>query len=72
MDNIKSFEHIDKPINTANNNSSYAMRVSEVLKVQFLQARFVQVDTEEATKSRTTQSFDRYRSCKVYPMLTQY
>jgi len=43
------------------NNSSYAMRVSEVLQVQFSQASFVSVDTDVATKSRTAHSCDRYR-----------
>jgi len=42
------------------NNSSYAMRVSEVLQVQFPQARFVTVDTDVATQSRTAHSIDRY------------
>jgi len=41
------------------NNSSYAMRVSEVLQVQFSQASFVSVDTDVATKSRTAHSCDR-------------
>ena len=44
---------------TTANNSSYAMRVSEVLQVQFPQARFVSVDTDAATQSRTAHSCDR-------------
>lgn len=36
------------------------MRVSEVLQVQFPQARFVSVDTDVATQSRTAHSCDRY------------
>jgi len=47
------------------NNSSYAMRVSEVLQVQFSQASFVSVDTDVATKSRTAHSCDRYVSAGV-------
>jgi hypothetical protein len=46
----------------AANNSSYAMRVSEVLQVQFPQASFVSVDIDVATQSRTAHSCDRYAS----------
>ncbi len=45
---------------TTANNSSYAMRVSEVLQVQFPLASFVSVDTDVATQSRTAHSCDRY------------
>jgi len=41
------------------NNSSYAMRVSEVWQGQFPQASFVSVDTDVATQSRTAHSCDR-------------
>jgi hypothetical protein len=45
---------------TMHNNSSYAMRGSEVSQVQFPQARFVSVDRDVATQSRTAHSCDRY------------
>jgi len=38
---------------TPANNSSYAMRVSEVLQVQFPQASFVTGDTDATPKSGT-------------------
>jgi len=46
-------------IRAAHNNSSYAMRVSEVLQVQFPHSRFVSVDTDVATQSRTAHSCNR-------------
>ena len=48
-----------RKIKTPYNNSSYAMRVLEVLQVQFPQANFVSVDTDVATQSRTAHSCDR-------------
>ncbi len=58
-------------IRAAANNSSYAMRVSEVLQVQFPQASFVSVDTDVATQSRTAHSCDRYlQAVKTYLLLT--
>lgn len=41
-------------------NSSYAMRVSAVLQVQFPQGGFVPVDTDAARQSRTVHSCDCY------------
>jgi hypothetical protein len=49
------------------NNSSYAMRVSEVLQVQFPQARLVSVDSDVATQSRTAHSCDRCVQLKETP-----
>lgn len=43
------------------NNSSYEMRVSEVLHVKFPQVRFVLVDTDITTQTRIVHICDRYK-----------
>jgi hypothetical protein len=58
-------------ISTTANNSSYAMRVSEVLQVPFPQARFVSIDTDVATQSRTAHSCDRYVGIMLLPLCTE-
>ena len=61
---FRHFKTSGKIKKAAANNSSYAMRVSEVLQVQFPQARFVTGDRDVATKSPTAHSRGRWQQNK--------